>query len=277
MRVEGSQRSAGILQLQCKPMLAPNLATVRALIFDLDGTLIDSKEDLVLSVNAMLAEMGRPQLPGNAISSYIGQGAPTLVRRALEAEPSHAGNASRGKAETHAESSSRKRGPGDPRRQAADDQEVQRGLEFFLHYYEEHRMQHTRAYPGVREALGDLNGYPMAVLTNKPERISMRILADLGLACFFQAVYGGNSFSSKKPDPLGVHTILKQFAVSARDALLVGDSDIDVQTARNAGAWAASVTYGFGLRDPEMFPADVTLERLTDLPPLLGNHGGSTA
>jgi phosphoglycolate phosphatase-like HAD superfamily hydrolase len=85
---------------------------------------------------------------------------------------------------------------------------------------------------------------------------------------------GGNSFSSKKPDPMGVNTILAQFGVDARDALLIGDSDIDVQTARNAGAWAASVTYGFGARDPEAFPADVYLKRLTDLPLLLGDPGG---
>jgi len=257
-------------------MQAPNLATVRALIFDLDGTLIDSKEDLVLSVNAMLAEMGHAQLPGETIASYIGQGAPTLVRRALEAGlPNAAGEGSCGEAaEANAEYHGKGLSSEGLSGKAANEEEAKRGLEFFLHYYEEHRMLHTRAYPGVKEALSALSGCPMAVLTNKPERISKRILGDLGLACSFRAIYGGNSFSSKKPDPMGVHAILKQFGVAARDALLIGDSDIDVQTARNAGAWAASVTYGFGAHDPEAFPADVYLERLTDLPPLLGNQGG---
>jgi phosphoglycolate phosphatase len=178
-------------------MLAPNLATLRALIFDLDGTLIDSKEDLVLSVNAMLAEMGRERLPGNTISSYIGQGAPALVRRALEAgPPSATGEAPCGDAaEAHAKHDGKGLRSESLSRKAVDEEEAQRGLEFFLRYYEAHRMQHTRAYPGVKEALGALSGYPMAVLTNKPERISKRILEELDLACFFRAIYGGTVLS----------------------------------------------------------------------------------
>jgi phosphoglycolate phosphatase len=222
-------------------MQAPNLSSVRALIFDLDGTLIDSKQDLILSVNAMLRETGRAPLSEDTISGYIGQGAPVLVRRAL----------------------------GD----AASEEEAKRALEFFLRYYEEHRMEHTRAYPGVAEGLAALDGYPLAVLTNKPVRISRRILDDLGLASFFRAIYGGNSFETKKPDPLGTLAILGEFGVEPRDALLVGDSEIDVQTARNAGTWAASVTYGFGTHDHEAFPPDVYLDRLTDLAPLLLDHG----
>lgn len=220
-------------------MRAPDLSAVQALVFDLDGTLIDSQQDLVLSVNAMLVELGRARLPDETVSSYIGQGAPTLVRRALG---------------------------------EATEEEAERGLAFFLGYYEEHRMDHTRAYPGVSEALAALGNYSMAVLTNKPVRISRRILEELGLAPRFRAIYGGNSFASKKPDPLGVHTILAEFGVAARNTLVVGDSEIDVQTARNAGAWAASVRYGFGVHDHEAFPADVYLDRLTDLVPLLGNH-----
>ena len=222
-------------------MQAANLSCVRALVFDLDGTMIDSKQYLALSVNAMLAEMGRVLLPEDTISSYIGQGAPILVRRALG---------------------------------EATEDEAHRALDFFLSYYEGHRMDHTRAYPGVKEALIGLGNYPMAVLTNKPERISRRILEELDLAGCFQAIYGGNSFSSKKPDPFGVNMILRDFSVAARNALLVGDSDIDVQTARNAGTWVAGVTYGFGYHDREAFPADVYLDRLSDLVPLLGNREG---
>ncbi len=222
-------------------MQAPNLSSVRALIFDLDGTLIDSKRDLILSVNAMLRETGRAPLPEETISGYIGQGAPVLVRRALG--------------------------------EAATEEEAKRALEFFLRYYEEHRMEHTRAYAGVAEALAALRGYPMAVLTNKPMRISRRILEDLSLAAFFRAIYGGNSFETKKPDPLGARTILREFSVEPRDAVVIGDSEIDVQTARNAGTWAASVTYGFGMHDREAFPPDLYLDRLTDLASLLTNHG----
>ena len=221
-------------------MPALSLSSVRALIFDLDGTLIDSKQDLILSVNAMLLEAGRAQLPEDTISGYIGQGAPVLVRRALG--------------------------------ETATEEEAKHALEFFPRYYEGHRMDHTRAYPGVAEGLAALRSYPMAVLTNKPMRISRRILDELGLATCFRAIYGGNSFETKKPDPLGTRTILREFGVEPHDAVVIGDSEIDVQTARNAGGWAASVTYGFGVHDHEAFPPDFYLDRLTDLAPLLENH-----
>ena len=214
-----------------------DLSAVRALIFDLDGTLIDSQKDLILSVNAMLRELGRLELSDDTISSYIGQGAPVLVARVL-------GN-------------------------GATPEEHKRGIEFFLGYYEVHKMDNTRPYPGVPEALAVLRGYPMAVLTNKPVRISRRILEELGLAKHFRAIYGGNSFETKKPDSLGALTILRELGVPPKEALLVGDSEVDVQTARNAGALAAIVNYGFGVYDRSAFPADLYLDSLADLVPLL--------
>src|SRR5438874_7200774 len=149
-------------------MLAPNFSSMRALIFDLDGTLIDSKQDLIRSVNAMLVEMGREALHQDTISGYIGHGAPKLVARAL-------GN-------------------------GASEEERERALKFFLAHYEGHKLDSTRAYPGVAEALEQLHEFPMAVLTNKPVRVSNRILVGLGLAQYFRAVYGGNSFETKKPE-----------------------------------------------------------------------------
>ncbi len=221
-------------------MNALNLASVRVLIFDLDGTLIDSKLDLILSVNAMLRELGRTELAEETISGYIGHGAPLLVARAL-------GN-------------------------GASDAEQKRALEFFLGYYEQHKMDNTRAYPGVSEALAELRAFPMAVLTNKPFRISRRILEALEMSNSFRAIYGGNSFETKKPDPLGTHTILRELGAAPHEALLVGDSEIDVQTARNAGTLAAAVNYGFGVHDRSTHPADLYLDRLTDLIPVLLNH-----
>jgi phosphoglycolate phosphatase len=220
-------------------MTAPNFSTVRALIFDLDGTLIDSKLDLIRSVNAMLQEMGREQLHEDTISGYIGHGAPQLVGQAL-------GN-------------------------NATEAERERALKFFLAYYEDHKMDSTCAYPGVPEALAHLASFPMAILTNKPVRISVRILEGLGLAKYFRAVYGGNSFETKKPDPLGAQTILREFGAAPVEAMLIGDSEVDVQTARNAGTFAAAVNYGFGMHDRAAHPADIYLDRLTDLVPLLGN------
>src|SRR2546421_8178115 len=220
-------------------MTVSTLSSVRALIFDLDGTIIDSQRDLIRSVHAMLEEMGREQLHEDTISGYIGHGAPQLVARAL--------------------------GGG------ATEDECQRALKFFLGYYEDHKMDSTCAYPGVPETLEQLAAFPMAILTNKPVRVSVRILEGLGLAKYFRAVYGGNSFRTKKPDPLGAHTILREFGAAPAEAMLIGDSEVDVETARNAGTLAAAVNYGFGAHDPAACPADIYLGPLTHLVPLLGN------
>ncbi len=213
---------------------------VRALIFDLDGTLIDSKLDLALSVNAALAEMGRQPLPHEQIYGYVGQGAPMLIQQALG--------------------------------EGATPQECQRALEFFLAYYHAHMLDNTITYHGVREGLAKLAGFPMAVLTNKPVRFSREILHGLGLAGYFRYIYGGNSFERKKPDPMGVETLLRDFGAAPREALLVGDSEVDVLTARNAGTWACGVTYGLGSARLAEFPPDILVHSLADLPAHLENH-----
>jgi phosphoglycolate phosphatase len=218
-------------------MAVPNFSSVRALIFDLDGTLIDSQRDLIRSVNATLQEMGLEELHEDTISGYIGHGAPQLIGRALgqRATPEHG----------------------------------QRALEFFLAHYEEHKLDSTCAYPGVPEALEQLAGLPMAILTNKPVRVSVRILEGLGLSRYFRAIYGGNSFETKKPDPLGAQTILRELGAAPSEGLIIGDSEVDVETARNAGTLAAAVNYGFGTHDRGAHPADVYLDRLSDLVPLV--------
>jgi phosphoglycolate phosphatase len=211
----------------------------RALVFDLDGTLIDSKRDLVQSVNATLREIGRAELPEDLVASYVGAGAAVLISRALGGAPESA--------------------------------ELQSALNFFLAHYEKHKLDFTKAYPGVRETLGELRGVPMAVLTNKPVKISVQILEGLGLAKFFKIIYGGNSFATKKPDPLGANTILGELGIAARHAAMVGDSEVDVQTARNAGMIAAIVNFGFGTHDRKTYPADVYLDRMEELAELVAN------
>jgi len=218
------------------------LGGVRALIFDLDGTLIDSKLDLALAVNATLAEMGCGPLPHERIYGYVGQGAPMLIQRAL----------------------------GD----GASPQECKRALEFFLIYYHAHMLDNTVTYPGVREGLAQLAELQMAVLTNKPVRFSREILAGLGLASYFRYIYGGNSFERKKPDPMGVERLLGDFRLAPSEAMVVGDSEIDVLTARNAGTWACGVTYGLGSERLADYPPDILLDSLTELPRHLGNHSG---
>ena len=212
---------------------------IQLLIFDLDGTLIDSKLDLALSVNATLAHLGRAPLDEEAIFSYVGQGAPTLIRGVV----------------------------GD----SASLDEISRGLEFFLAYYRQHKLDHTELYPGVREALARLsngqNGSPrtLAVLTNKPERVSREIIAELGLGPLFRFVYGGNSFETKKPDPLGLRQLLGQTSAPAEAAMIVGDSDVDIQTGVSAGVWTCGVTYGFGNLQVEVNPPDLLIHSLAEL------------
>ncbi|MGA2360130.1 MAG: HAD-IA family hydrolase [Terriglobales bacterium] len=225
---------------------------VRLLVFDLDGTLIDSRLDLIHSVNAMLRHIERPELDGDVIASYVGDGAPTLVRRAL----------------------------GD----TGDEALLRKAMEYFLGYYRQHKLDHTTVYEGIPEVLERLanlsngveDGVPpdgvqrqMAVLSNKPVVPSRDIVRALGLGDFFVCVYGGNSFTTKKPDPLGVRTIMQETGVAADEALIIGDSAVDVLTGRNAGLWTCGVTYGFAPHSLEQAPPDVLVESPRELGELL--------
>ena len=210
---------------------------IRALIFDLDGTLIDSKLDLALSVNAMLDHMGSPQHVHETIFGFVGNGAEVLVRKSL----------------------------GD----GATDEDVKRGLGYFLSYYRTHMLDNTVLYPGVQEALDEFRRqerYSMAVFTNKPVNFSRAIIEGLNLSNRFVAVYGGNSFERKKPDPMGIEVLLRDMNVTREEAMMVGDSQVDVLTARNSGIFACGVTYGLGLEGMRAHPPDVMVDNLTELP-----------
>src|SRR5215475_6471853 len=221
--------------LQCLSVPNGKIATVRAFVFDLDGTLIDSKMDLVNSVNAMLRETGRAELPPGLIASYVGHGAPQLMASTL------------GPASTEAH-----------RKEA---------LAIFLKHYSQQKLNETRPYPGVVDGVRALADslVPMAVLTNKPTQLSIEILEGLGLMKFFQAIYGGDSFPAKKPDPAGVLAVLQELGVPPEVSAMVGDSDVDIQTARNAAMVAIGVTYGFGQHDRAKCPADVYVDTLIAL------------
>ncbi|MBZ5565073.1 MAG: phosphoglycolate phosphatase [Acidobacteriia bacterium] len=210
---------------------------IHLVVFDLDGTLVDSKKDLALSVNAMREQMGLVPLPFELIASYVGHGVTALVTRAL----------------------------GD----LASQENVQKGLAYFLEYYRQHMLDNTRMYPGVPEALEELRNRKLAVLTNKPVRFSQEMLTRLGIAQRFAYIYGGNSFPQKKPDPMGLHKLMADLQASPRQTLIVGDSDTDVLTGRNAGVWTCGVTYGFGASSLQEAPPDVLLDDLRELPPLL--------
>jgi phosphoglycolate phosphatase len=200
------------------------------LVFDLDGTLIDSKLDLALSVNATRANAGLDPIAHEEIYSYVGNGAPMLIRKSLGPE--------------------------------ASDEQAEEGLLFFYQYYREHMLDNTRLYPAVREGLDRLaaGGSRLAVLTNKPVRFSSEIIARLGLDGHFERVYGGNSFETKKPDPQGLNLLLEELNTPKERALMVGDSSVDVLTARNAEVASCGVTYGL---QPETFvehPPDILVD-----------------
>lgn len=205
------------------------------LIFDLDGTLIDSRLDLANSVNATRGHMGLAPISNELVYSYVGEGAPVLIRRAMGPE--------------------------------ATQDHVDRALAFFLEYYRAHQLDYTTLYPGVREALETLKeqGAHMNVLTNKPVRISHEILAGLEIAGHFEYVYGGNSFEFKKPHPIGIHTILRDTGAAREKTVMVGDSGVDIQTARNAGVLSCGVSYGFQPETLVTYPPDFMIDNMEEL------------
>jgi phosphoglycolate phosphatase len=216
------------------------IESLKLLVFDLDGTLIDSAQDLCNSVNATLRQFGRDPLADEVVASYIGNGALTLVRRAFE-------------------------GKGAP----MDEAFLAQAYAFFLDYYREHKLDYTYAYEGVLQALDALHkvhdqvdapARTMAVLTNKPVRPAQAICEALGLAPYFLSIYGGNSFSTKKPDPEGLLAIMKEAGVRPEETLMIGDSQVDVLTARNAGAWCIGCTFGLAPGSLEEVPPDVLVD-----------------
>lgn len=208
---------------------------IELLIFDLDGTLADTKLDLAHAVNATRVRFGLPPLDNELVYSYVGNGAPVLIRKAM--------------------------GPG------YSEAEIRPPLEYFLSHYREHMLDNARLYPGVRESLDRLRaeGVRMAVLTNKPEKISQDMLAGLGVSGYFFRICGGNDIVQKKPDPAGVRILLEETGIPKERALMVGDSAVDVLTARNAGIAVCGVTYGFQPESLAAEPPDILVDRMQDL------------
>ena len=219
--------------------------SLKLLVFDLDGTLIDSAQDLCNSVNATLAHFGRERLPDEMVAGFIGDGAMMLIRRAFSADADV----------------------------PVDEVVLAEVYLFFLAYYREHKLDFTYAYDGVLEALAALkvlHGPPggearaMAVLTNKPVRPAQAICEALGLAPYFLNIYGGNSFPTKKPDPGGLLAVMHEAGARPEETVMIGDSNVDVQTARNAGAWSIGCTFGLAPETLEITQPDVLVDSPAD-------------
>jgi phosphoglycolate phosphatase len=210
------------------------------LIFDLDGTLVDSKKDLTASVNHVRQNFDLPILTEEEIARFIGDGALMVIRRALA--------------------------------DRATDANVQAGLQMFLSYYRAHMLDNTDLYPGVRETLDRMSDCKLAVLTNKPVHFSCAMLDGLGIYDRFEAVYGGNSFDQKKPDPVGIYRILADTRGQREKTWMIGDSAVDVLTGRNARVNTCGVTYGYAASTFEQIPPDFLVDAFSDLEPLILNH-----
>jgi phosphoglycolate phosphatase len=193
------------------------------LIFDLDGTLVDTKADLAAATNYVLAYLGLPHLPVDQVTSYVGNGVQVLMERAL------------GPAHVHL---------------------VDRGLSVFMDYYQAHVLDRTRPYEGIPQLLAAVHaqGRVLSVLTNKPEAPSRAILTGLGLASYFVAVVGEDTLPTKKPDPHGVCYLQQLTGVELSKTLLIGDSRVDCETGHAAGVATCGVTWGFGAQDLTVLP-----------------------
>lgn len=193
---------------------------MRLLVFDLDGTLIDSRRDLAESVNVLVVERGGRELPLDTVTAMVGEGAALLVRRALTA--------------------------------AGLEPDVESALPRFLDIYDERLLVHTRPYPGTGEMLETLRPKArLAILTNKPQHHTERVLRGLRLDAYFADVVGGDTPHGRKPDPAGLRYLIGKSGGTADTTMMIGDSVIDLRTARAASVRMCLVRYGFGFASAE--------------------------
>jgi phosphoglycolate phosphatase len=211
----------------------------RFFLFDLDGTLIDSKSDIAASVNLSLERLALPKLPEARVAEFVGDGVQKLIQRALREAT---------------------------RTEVTEDQ-VRKGLELFLEEYENHLLDTTRLYPGVKEGLDRLYWAEFAIVTNKPEKLSRQILEALGIGHRFRAILGGDSTPLRKPDPAPLREAMRRCAATAQETVMVGDSPADIKAGRAAGVITCGIAGGF--RGREALEAEgcyLIVESVSDLP-----------
>jgi phosphoglycolate phosphatase len=209
---------------------------IRLIVFDLDGTLVDSRRDLADAANALLHDLKRPPLPEERVGEMVGEGAAVLVGRVLAASALPA--------------------------------DMPGALPRFLELYDQRLLAHTRPYDGIVEALHTLQSRAtLAVLTNKPQAATEKVLAGLDLARYFIQVIGGNTPLGRKPNPGGLAEIVRRTRAEITSTTLVGDSPVDLETGRRAGCQVVLARYGFGFRNVEL----QGIERMITSPAELAN------
>ena len=210
------------------------------LVFDLDGTLVDSVPDLRAALNEMLRERGRPPLTLPQVKGMVGDGAPAMVARALAAggpETIDAGGA----------------------------------LARFLEIYEANPVHLTRLYPDVRRTLTELRrrGYGTAICTNKPQRATIAVVEGLGLGDLFDGIAGGDRFPVRKPDPGHLLSLICALGARREASVMIGDNENDAAAARAAGVPLVLMRYGYARVDPASLAADALLDHFGELPEAL--------
>lgn len=205
---------------------------IKLVIFDLDGTLVNSITDITNSLNYATEPYGLPPKTSEEVSALVGEGITKVIERVL----------------------------GDERLQYRDDV-----VKRFLEFYSEHIVDNTFPYPGVRETLERLNGLKKAVISNKREALSVKVLEALDLIRFFDLVIGSDSTTEKKPSPVPVLHVISTMGLTQEDSIMVGDSDLDIAAGKNAGIKTVGVTYGYRKRE-FLKDADYVIDEIKDLP-----------
>lgn len=214
----------------------------RCLLFDLDGTLVDSRADITNALNLTLAELGRPSLPAETVCLFIGEGVRLLLERALRATQTT----------------------------ALQPAELEHALQIYHRQYHAHLLDQTRLYPEVAETLASFAALPKAIVTNKPFAFTRPLLEGLDLAKHFRIVFGGDSLPERKPAPLMLLEAARLCEIDPAECLMIGDSWIDVEAGKNAGMKTAGYVGGFrGRAELEAARVDHLLERFGELIPLV--------
>ncbi len=210
---------------------------ISLIVYDFDGTLVDTLDDIALSVNLTLKELGQPNLTKEIIKTCVGNGVVMLMTRALN---------------------------------GSGEKDIDRAVRLFRKHYDEHLMDHSRFYPNCLDTIEFFSNREQAICSNKPEDFVRKILAGLNCLGPFPSIIGGDSFKTRKPDPEGLNHLLARHRVSPDEAIFVGDSAVDIETGKNANVFTCAVTYGMGdIHAIQALKPDWTIDDISKLKQIL--------